>query len=222
MNDRIRRLYEMLLRVNDFMSANTADFSGVAFVAATAATLQTETARIGALAASKVQNTAAAKDSTVSRAESRSDLRSAMEDIAAVWKSAAAETGEAANKFRMPRGNSDQNLVATAKTFAIEAEANKPFFLDRGLTPAFVTELQAKTAAFEQAIITAEASRRERVGTNASFEEPLKNARNAVRNLEPIVKRTYRSNPQKMAQWMAASRVERQAKSMKPALAPVS
>src|SRR6185312_6846497 len=95
MNDRIRRLYEMFSRVLNFMSANAADFQAIPFVAATVADLQTEAAKISALAADKSQNTAAAKDSTIFRGDARDALRDAMEDIAETWKSAVTgDTGD--------------------------------------------------------------------------------------------------------------------------------
>jgi hypothetical protein len=209
MQNRIRRYYEMFLKVDSFMTANADDFSGISFVAATVALLKTETAKIAALSAEKVQNTGAAKDSTLLRHDARRHLHAALEEIARVWRAAAPENGDAKNKFPMPRSTSDQNLVATAKTFAVEAEANKQFFLDRGFSPDFVTQFQDKIVAFETAINSSEDARRERVGVNASFEEPQRIATNAVRNLDPIVRRVYAANAQKLAQWEVASHVER-------------
>lgn len=210
----------MFSRVLNFMSANSADFQAVPFVAATVAELQTETAKIAALAADKVQNTAAAKDSTVFRGDARDALRDAMEDISDTWKSGAAGDSEAVNKFRMPRGV-DQNLIASAKAFAVEAETNKQFFLDRGMPADFVTELTAKTNSFEQFVSVSQSAKGERIGTNAAFDEPARRGKKLVISLEPIVKRIYRSNPQKTAEWLVASHIERAPKAGKPVTPPI-
>jgi hypothetical protein len=219
MEIKVRRNYEMLLKVENFMTLNADDFSGISFVAATVAVLRAETAKIGELSAEKVQNTAAAKDSTLTRHDARRHLHAALEEIARLWRSASPETAEAKNKFRMPHNTSDQNLVATAKTFAVEAEANKQFFLERGMPADFIAALQNKTADFETAIIASQTALRERVGVNASFDQPLKLAKEAVRNLDPIVRRVYAANPQKLAQWIVASHVERN--HAKPPIPPI-
>lgn len=216
MNDRIRRLYEMFSRVLNFMTASAADFQAVPFVAATVADLQTETAKVSALAADKVQTTATAKDSTISRGDARDAQREAMEDIADVWKSVTTDDTETANKFRMPRGGNDQNMIATARAFAVEAEANKQVFLDRGMPADFIADLKTKTDAFEQSVGVAHATRGERVGTNAAFDEPVRKCKNLVASLEPVVKRTYRRNPQKMAEWMVASHIAQARKTAQP------
>jgi hypothetical protein len=214
MNDRIRRLYEMFSRVLNFMTANAADFQAIPFVAATVAELNTEAAKISALAADKTQFTAASKDSTIFRGDARDALRDAMDDIVDVWKSASTSNNDAQNKFRMPRG-SDQNIIAAAKAFATEAETNKQIFIERGMPDDFIVDLRAKSSAFETAVNAAESVRGVRVGTNAAFDEPTQKCQKLVSDLEPAVKRTYRSNPQKMAEWTVARHVERAAKAGK-------
>lgn len=216
MNDRIRRLYEMFARVLNFMTANADDFQAIPFVAANVSELQTAVTEISNLAAEKAQNTAAAKDATISRGDRRDNLRDVMQDIADVWRSAIKEDTSAANKFRMPLGNNDQNLIAAAKSFAAEAGANQQLFLDRGMSADFVADLQTKITAFEEMVNESESARRERVGTNAAFDAPIKQAGNAVGNIEPVVNRTYRNDPQKMAEWMVASHIDRAPKSKNP------
>ena len=220
MTDGTRRFYEMFIRVLNFMTANAADFQNIAFVAATLTELQTETGKIAALAAGKVQSTAAAKDSTIERGDARDALREAMAEIADLWRSAVKDESTAANKFRMRYGT-DQNLIATAKAFAAEAAANQQIFLERGMPADFVSGLQTKTTAFEQAVNRSEAARGTRVGANAAFDRSVKKCKDLVGNMEPVVKRTYRANnPQKWAEWTVASHVDRAPKPAKPAETP--
>lgn len=82
MNDRIRRLYEMFLRVLIFLNSNAADFADVPFVTATVAALQAAADTLSALGAGKITATAAAKDTMIFKGDARDDLRDALQDIA--------------------------------------------------------------------------------------------------------------------------------------------
>lgn len=215
MDDRIKRLYEMFLRVLNFMTANTAAFQDVPFVAATVAALQAEIDKLAALGANKITTSAAAKDSTIFRGDARDALRDTLEDIAEVWRTVIDEVDGAQNKFRVPAGNNDQNMIAAGKSFAAELVEYEQIFHNQGLTTGFITDLEAKTAALEEAVGTAEAARGERVGTNAAFSEPARKGKRLVEKLAPAVKRKFRANPQKLAAWLVASHIERPAKSSK-------
>ena len=213
MEDRIRRLYEMFLRVLSFMTANAADFQDIPFVTPTVEALQTEVDELNSLGAAKLSVTAAARDKTDARGDQRDSLRDDLEYVAAVWRTMPENLiAGMENKFRIQRGNNDQQLAATANSFADEAAANPQvaaLLTTRNLTPAFFTALRAKAAAFAQAINTAESTRGERVGTNAAFDQPARRAKKLVNQLAPTVKHRYRDNPQKLAEWLTASHVER-------------
>ena len=214
MNDRIKRLYEMFLRVLTFMTANAADFQDIPFIAATVAKLQTEADALAALGAEKVTTTAASKDSSVFKGDARTALYDYLKYIAGIWRTAFDEVEEGGeNQFRIPSGNSDQILIAAGKSFAAEAVGRKQIFLDHGVPGNFIEQIAEKTAAFEQAVTTADAARGERVGTNAAFTEPARRGKKLVDKIAPAVKYKYRNNPQKLAAWTVASHVERPAKS---------
>lgn len=212
MNDRQRRLYEMFLRVISFMTANAANFITIPLVDTIVTTLDVETQKIAALAEEKVTDTATAKDATIFRGDARDALRDAMQDIADMWRSMADEHGGAVNRFRVPYG-SDQLLIDTARSFADELPLYQAAFIARGMPAGFITDLTTKTNTFAAKITGSENARRERVGTNAGFEDPIKACKTGVEKLEPIVKMVYRTNPQKLAEWLVASHVERPPKS---------
>lgn len=213
MTDRIRRLYEMYLRVSTFMTTNADDFSDVPFVKTAAASLQSLTGTLGTLGAAKITMTAASKDSTASRGDARESLRDYLEYIAEVWRFSYDEAGGDENMFRVPAGNNDQNLIASGKAFAAALPAHKQIFIDHGLPDDVIAQLQSRTDAFEQAVLSAGAARGERVGTNAAFDEPARQAKRLVDKLSPTVKRKYRDNPQKLAEWLVAVHLAPQPKS---------
>lgn len=200
MDDRTRRVYEMFIRVLEFMMVSATDFQTVSFVAATVAALKTESDNLAASASETLTTTAAAKDSTISRSDARDDLRHALEDFAETWKSLLDEVSGAENKFRLTHGN-NPNLIALGKSFANEAEQLKTIFTEHGLPTEFIAVLRAKT----QAVDRAQSTRSERVGTNAAFGEPLRKGKMLVGKLAPAVKRRYRDDSQKFAQWLIIS-----------------
>lgn len=208
MNDRIRRLYDMYLRVLAFMSANTNDFKDIAIVQTHVETLRSDAEKLAELGVDRVTNAAAAKDKTIHRGDARDLLRDAMQDVTDMWVSMVDEVGGDVNKFRMPRG-SDQNLIDYSGSFEEELPALAAEFIKRGMPADFVADLSAKRAAFIAAVEASESAKRVKIGTTAGFEEPSRSARKMVEKLDPIVKRVFRQNPQKLAEWLVASHVER-------------
>lgn len=201
----------MFLRVLIFMTANAADFADIPFVAPTAADLQAEADKLQQLGAAKAVKTAASKDSTVTRGDARDDLRDDLEYVAEVWRSIPDETKGMENKFKLQPGNNDQTLAATGTAFADEAAdpTVAAILTNQGIKRDFFTALRAKVAAFEAAVSEAESSHGERVGTNAAFVEPARRGKKLVNKLAPAVKRRYRADPPKLAEWLVASHVEK-------------
>ena len=208
MNDWERRLYEMFLRVLTFLQANAADFTNIPAVAATVTVLTTEIPVLGNLGEAKVSDTTTARDKTIFRGDKRFAVRDAMEDISDMWRPMAKNYENAFNKFRMPRG-SDQLLIDTGRSFVAEATPLKAAFVGRGMSDTFIEDLIAKIDAFEASIQESSSAKIERVGTNASFKPSLDACREAVADVDPIVKMVYRTNAQKRAEWLVASHVER-------------
>jgi len=208
MNDRERREFETSMRSLLFLNTNSSDFTDIPAVAAVVAVLETETATLSALGADKVGATSGAKDATIYRGDLRDHLRDAMQYIADMWKPMAKNYENAQNKFRMPNG-SDQLMVDTAGSFIIDAEPLKEAFMARGMKANFISDLTAKRDAFAEVVEDATAARLGRIGVNAAFRDPLKKCREAIDDVDPIVKMKYRDNPAKLAEWLSASRVER-------------
>ena len=210
MNDGDRREYEMYLVVLVFLNKYNQDFKNIAAVAAAIAVLQAETQKLGELGADKVATTGGAKDATIHKGDLRNELDDAMQNIADMWRPMAKNYDNAQNKFRMPRGGSDQLRIDTAGSFIEDAVPLEADFLARGMQPLnFIEDLTEKRDAFDAVVNESEAARLERIGVNAAFREPLKKCRAAVEDVDPIVKMVFRNDPAKRAEWLSASHVER-------------
>ena len=220
MNDRHRRIYEAALRAVNFMTANASDFQSIAVVQTYVASINTANAELLRLGADKVSRTSASRVATHSRGDSRDLVRDAMRDIAEMWRTMFDELDEAPNRFRMPYGGSDQNLLATARSFHAEVTPLASEFTVRGMPEGFLGALQDRITIFAEAVNLAETTKRERVGANAGFEEPARTCLRMLEKLDPIVKITYRGNPPKLAQWLVASHIERAAQRSPSAAKP--
>ncbi len=208
MNNWERRVYEMVLRALAFLTVSAADFAHIPVVTRTITILQTEKETLGGLGAEKAAKTADSKDKTIFRGDARQALRDAMNAISEFWRPMAKNHGGAVNKFYFIYG-SDQLLIDDAGRFIAEAAPLLEAFKERGMPADFITDLTAKRDAFIAAVAKSEASQSERVGTNAGFAVPLRRCREAVEDVAPIVKVVYKNNASKLAEWNAASRIEK-------------
>jgi hypothetical protein len=52
-------------------------------------------------------------------------------------------------------------------------------------------------------------ARRERVGTNAALDAPIKTCKTLIEDFDPIIKMHFRDNPQVRAEWLVASHIQR-------------
>lgn len=208
MNDRYRRIYEAAQRVSAFIAANNAALSGVPVVAAMKTELSDAADALGNLGADKATKTGASKDTSLHRADARQNLLDAMRHVADMWKRIALRTGGDVNKFRMPRGG-DTDIISTAESFAEQLPAVKTEFTNRGFPADFIENLQTATDDFNESVGGAESARIDRVGTNAAFDAPARTCRNIIADLDPIARMKFAADPQKLAEWLVASHVER-------------
>ena len=212
MNDRYRRVYEAAQRVLAFIIANLAAFADIPIVSTMKTELSGAADELGALGADKVTKIGENKDTRLHRGDARDNLLDQMRLITDMWKRIAPKTGGDVNKFRTPRGG-DTDIISAAESFAAQLPAVAAEFTSRGFPAAFVANLQTAIDDFTASVGDAESAHGARVGTNAAFAAPAKSCRNTIEDLDPIVKLKFANNPQKLAEWLVASHIERAPKS---------
>ena len=210
MNDNLRHRYEMLLRVRDFGTQNTAAFPANTRGRELFTELGTIIEEIEQHAAAKESNSRGAREGTTNRGEARTDLREEMEAISATARSMSIETPGLEDKFRMLRGNaSDVDLLNTARAFASDALPMKDEFIRYGLPADFLDQLNAKIEAFEQAIDRQQRSRRSRISSTSGLDDAVERGVNKVRQLDAIVRNKFRDDAATLAAWESARHTER-------------
>ncbi|MDT7542285.1 MAG: hypothetical protein QOE33_2189 [Acidobacteriota bacterium] len=150
-----------------------------------------------------------AKQGTSLLSAARESLR---EDLTALHKTAHAAARTApglAEKFQLPGRMRDQELLARARNFAQEAEPFKQEFLRRGMQTDFFAHLAADITAFEQLIDGRAKEEGARVAATAAIDGAIERGMEAVRELDAVVRNTFRDDAGVLAEWTSASHVER-------------
>ena len=151
-----------------------------------------------------------ARQGTSSISEARDDLEEMLGFIRGV-----ARVLKVADRFPRPQPGNDDSLLQTADIYLAKATPLKAEFIAHQMPANFLERLAEAKAALQSAI----AERADAVGDHISAREDLDHAGDEViaiiRDLTPMIKVTYANNPGKLAEWTAASHIERPAKRAK-------
>lgn len=221
MNDYLRRHYEMLLRVRDYGVQYTASFPIGTRGHELFADLSSIVTEIEQLAAAQQSNSRSAREGTTQRGEARTELREQMEAISDTARSMALDTTGLEDKFRMPRGRpADLELLSTARAFATDALQLTEQFINYGMPADFLDRLNAAIETLEQAIDSQQRSRRSQVSATSGLDETVERGVNKVRQLDAIVRNTFRNQPAQLSEWETARHTERPPQPPAPPAAP--
>lgn len=114
------------------------------------------------------------------------------------------------NKFRLdPDNRNDSVLLESARAFHADSAAVKDIFIGYGLPDNFGATLQALIDEFDAAINAQDTANRSRVGANATIDGIIDRALTGRRTLLVIVPNIFAGNPGKLAEWAAASHIEK-------------
>lgn len=111
--------------------------------------------------------------------------------------------------FSVPSGIGRRALVALTRVFIDNSTQYAAEFKRNGYEAAFFTNLGTLADKLENALDEAAESTGERVGATDSVHLEVQAASDIVEDIDPIVRRVYKKNPAKLAQWNFARKVER-------------
>jgi hypothetical protein len=151
----------------------------------------------------------------------RKVIRASMRDINEIARAMPAEEFPGVKeKFRMPVSNAYHVVLAGARAFVEDAEPIKAAFIERALPATFVDDLDALVTQFASATAMKEAGRAETVGGTAGLASAAASATKTVRELRSCMRYHLRNQPDLLAAWLTASRLQRSAAAAKPAEEP--
>lgn len=215
MEEKEIRRYEMVTRVRDFGAERAASFPAATLGGELFAAVDAAARELAGHVAAQISGGSAAQQGTATKAASRAALREQLEMIRRTARSMSLTAPALDSKFRIPRNSTDQELLGTARAFAADATPLKGDFLRFALPADFLDELNEQIEEFEAATSRQQKGKGHQVSATAAIDETLERALSAVRQLDAIVRNTFRQQPSLLAAWESARHVERTARTKK-------
>jgi hypothetical protein len=220
MEDTHSRRHVMFVRVKGFGEAHRSDFSADGLGQELFSDLGAIVTQLDNNAATEAAAVGAARQGTSTRAVAREALRDDLEAISRTARAMAEDTPGIDDKFRMPRGNNDQNLLNAARAFARDAGPMSAQFISHEMPADFLTDLNSDIANLEAAINSQAGGVGSHVAAGAAIDDTIDAGMVIVRKLDAIVRNKYSNNPATLAEWTSASHTERSPRRQAPAAPP--
>lgn len=213
MNDRQYAQYESFVRILAFANDHSADFAatapgGLAIAELTRVTTALRPMTVGQPGISASPGTAAKEDLVEAL---REDLKDIARTARAIEAGAPSDPGFATD-YALPGDSSQRSLIAHARQVLALVQGNAALiarFTAYELPADFVTDLEADLIAFDAATDTQADDRITSVEDTATARRLLGEGRAAVVQLNASVLNKYRRQPELLAAWRTASRVDR-------------
>jgi hypothetical protein len=138
----------------------------------------------------------------------RENLREELEDMETAARIMAYKIAGVDLIFRVPHDLSDAAMLALARSFAEQSGAYKDEF-EKRLGNAYLADLQAAIAAFDESLTPPASATEARVEATARLGEAVRRGMVARRILQALMKLKYKTNPARMRAWLSASHLER-------------
>jgi hypothetical protein len=204
-----RRKTDKFQREDNFMKDNAADFPADSAGDKTAKEAAGLTGLIENLAARQISGADDSRQHTSVKADLMDDLNETIRNLNRAANAFGDEVAGAEMKFRLPRNRSGQNLLATAKSFAADAEPLKAKFVEYGLDADFLADFRELINEIETRESQADTADDTRAEATGGLLDNIQKRAALSRKLDSIVKIKYRANPAKLAAWAVASHLER-------------
>jgi hypothetical protein len=215
MNDTDRLTHQMLVRSRETFAQSLTDFSASGAAHQLYGELQATITEVEQKGAAYGAGRSDAKHGTRTSSATREAL---LAELFAIRE--AAKVMNIEDKFPYPSRNNDEQLLQMADVYVTNALPLRAQFVAHELPPDFPQDMREAKEAFQAAI----ANRLNAVGDHIAAREELDDALTRgveiVRKLTGLMKVKYADNPGKLAEWMAASHIQRPPRRAKPAEPP--
>jgi hypothetical protein len=189
MTDDDNRTNQMFVKVREFSTRHSADFSPTSVTHQLFTDLAAEIENIDTQATKQTASAAHAEHLTELKANARDVLRA---DLEAIYRAARAMGIE--TDFPVPPNN-DHALLRSAGAFAATAAPLSAQFITHELPATFLADLTADANAFEVAMTAQENARSARIIATAELREAIGRAEEIVRELKDLIPIKYANDP---------------------------
>ncbi len=220
MNTNMIRQYQALVRVKKFGETYghlfpKSSVGGKAFAAVAAAVTE--------LSDHSVTKMSTDRAALSTRVSAREALRNELEAIARTARQVALSTEGLDDKFQLPDGPNNEELITAGRLFGRDVAAFKAEFIAHALPQTFVADLSRAVDRFVEAMDQRDSEREGNTAARAGIEAVLSTGFADVRTLDVIVANTFKDDPVTMKVWRQDRRVRyrnRVAKAGAPVPAP--
>ena len=209
MNDTVNSRLQTFRRMQEFSSSHAADFAPASLGAQVITKLSTQLSELTSLTATQAAGGGAARQGTELRADARDDLRSRLKAFSRTAHAIAIEVPGLENKFRVPRGDNDEELIAAARAAARDGVEFKDHFIAHEMPATSIDDLNASITRFEDKMDDQSGAVGDRVGSRVAINAKLEELMITRRQLNPIMENKYADDPATLAEWTRASHIER-------------
>lgn len=210
MSDRKRNILEAAERIKFFGEANPQLATELASTVALFADNASNVARMHQAGIASASAGSERTSETRSKAARANAITADLRLVARTARIIEKKNQNFKNKFILPRaGLTYQELVDTADSFIAHAPANQADFDKYALNAQFFTDLAADADEFRQIAHGQADAHRTVVGANADTEAIIQDTLDTREELDRALRNHYRNDPQKLAEWLTASHIER-------------
>ena len=222
MNDTVNSSLQTFRRMNEFCSARTADFAPASLGSQLITKLPTQLSDLTNLVGTHTAGQGATRQGTELRANARDDLRSRVKRFNRTAQAVAITVPGLDNKFRLPRGDNDEELLACARAIARDADEFKDHFIAHEMPATCIDDLKVSITRFENSMDDQSGAVGDRMSSRVAINQKLEELMLTRRQLNPIMENKYADDPATLAEWTRASHIMRAKKKDEEAPPPTT
>jgi|ERR1044072_2164219 hypothetical protein len=204
MNDTDGLTHQMLVRSREAFAQNIDDFSAGGAARQLFADLQATILEVEQNSAAFGSGRSSAKQGTQTLNEAREAL---LADLFAIRE--AAKVMGVENQFPYPPRNNDEQLLQMAGVYATNALPLKTELIAHELPADFLEDLAADKAEFQSTSAERVNAVGDHIAARRELDDALGRGVETVRKLTSLIKVKYTNKPGKLAEWTAATHIER-------------
>lgn len=208
MKDTIARKYYMFVDVQGFGVARKSDFAVDSRAAELFRILDEIINQLIESDKKQFSGAATSKQGTTSKRTLRTQLYNNLKMISRTAKAIDITKPGIADKFRLPRNGSMQDLMGAGRAFAENAEQMAVEFTSREAPADFIQILKDNLRAIEQANSDGQYGKRTKVAATANLSAIVERGIDTVKELDAIIRNKYRDDAGVLAEWISASHVK--------------
>lgn len=211
MSDRKRNILDTAVRIDYYGEANPQLASEVPYTVELFANNKNNITRLNQAGITSVSSSGAGASGTRSKVARFNEIVADLRLAAKTGRRAEKKFSNFQNTFTLPRdgGLTYDEALERADSFIADAPASKDILEKYALNTNFWTNLGTKIAEFREAWQQQADGKRASVGATADAEAVLEDTLDNFKELDRVLKNHYRDNPQKLAEWLTASHIER-------------